>query len=117
MAGEIEIREGEGKWISFTITRGGTRINCSSASGENDLLFAIKNDEDDTSYLLAKSGESFDKTGAASGELRVNVTATESLALGNGNYVSELKIVLTPEQDVDKSTLIPFIVSKSVIHS
>ena len=117
MAGEIEIKEGEGKWISFTVTRGGSVVDCSPASGENDLLFAIKASEDDASYLLAKSGESFDKSNAMSGELRVNLTATETANLGDGNYISELKIVLTPEQDVDKSMKIPFIVSKSLIHT
>lgn len=117
MAGEIEIKVGEGKWISFSITRNRIAVDVSTASGENDLLFGIKADAEDVAYLLAKSGESFDKTGAASGELRVNVTATETTALGIGSFVSELKIVLINDQDVDKSPVIPFIVRESVLHS
>jgi hypothetical protein len=115
MAGEIIIKEGEGKWINFTITRGSTPVDCSPASGENDLLFAIKESEDDATYLWAKSGESFDKTGSVTGELRVNITASESTTLGSGSYKGELKIVLTPDQDVDKSVIIPFEINKSVI--
>lgn len=115
MAGEITIKEGEGKWINFTITRGSEPVNCSPASGENDLLFAIKNEIDASSYLWAKSGESFDKTGALTGELRVNISASESASLGAGSYFSELKIVLTPDQDVDKSVIIPLEINKSII--
>lgn len=115
MAGEIKIKEGEGKWLSFTVTRGTTRVNCQSASGENDLLFAIKGEIDDTSYLWAKSGESFDKTGAITGELRVNISANESAAIGAGSYFSELRVVLVPDQDVDKSVIIPFEINKSII--
>jgi len=117
MAGEIEIKKGEGKWISFSITRNSVAVDVSSASGENDLLFGIKADAADVAYLLAKSGESFDKDRASSGELRVNVTAIETTALGIGSFESELKIVLTPDEDVDKSAKIPFIVKESVLHT
>ena len=113
MAGEIEVKVGEGKWISFTVTRGSVAVPLTDAS----FLFAIKADEDDTSYLLAKSGESFDKSQAASGIVRVNVSATETTALGVGSFLSELKIILTADQDVDKSDIIPFEVRPSVIHT
>jgi len=115
---DITIKEGEGKWISFTITRASKRIDCSSASGESDhLLFAVKEAAGDEAYLLAKSGESFDKTGIASGELRVNISATESAELGEGVYVSELKVVLTLDEDVYKSAFIPFHIQPSAIHT
>ena len=112
MAGEIEIKEGEGKWITFNVTRSNVAVDLSTAS---DFLFAIKETEDSTTYLFAKSGESFDKAQASSGIVRVNVSATESLAMGVGTFVSELKIVLTAHQDVDKSQKIPFIITKSII--
>ena len=117
MAGEIEIKKGEGKWISFSITRNSVAVDVSSASGESDLLFGIKADVADATYLIAKSGESFDKAGAITGELRVNVSATESATLGVGSFESELKIVLTPDEDVDKSAKIPFIVKESILHT
>jgi len=114
MAGEIEIRKGEGKWIQFTVTRGGSALNLVSAQ---DYLFAIKADEDSDDYLFAKSGESFDTTQAALGLVRVNVSPSESNALGQGSFVSELRIVLISGEDEDKSTIIPFEVRPSIIHT
>lgn len=114
MAGEIEIKVGEGKWITFNITRSNVAVDVSSAS----FVFAIKSDVDDVSYLLAKSGESdFDKSQGASGVVRVNVTATETTALGVGTFVSELQTIFTVDEDEDKSDIIPFIVKESVIHT
>jgi hypothetical protein len=112
---EISIKQGEGKWISISVTRSGVALDLSSASGETDLVFGVKEEIDSTAYLLLKSGESFDKTGAATGEIRLNIGASETTALNEGQYFGELKIVLTPEFDVDKSTIIPFEILPSVI--
>lgn len=114
MAGEIEIKVGEGKWITFNITQASVAVNVSAAS----FVFAIKNDPDDADYLLAKSGESdFDKSQGTAGIVRVNITATESTALGVGTFVSELQTIFTADEDEDKSDVIPFIVKESVIHT
>jgi|PlaIllAssembly_1097288.scaffolds.fasta_scaffold05815_6 ankyrin repeat protein len=109
---DIELRRGEGKWIDFTITRGGVALNL---SGE-EFLFAVKSNQDDAAYLLLKSGESFDPSNAASGELALNITAADTIALGVGNFVSALKIVFENNTDVDLSDNIPFIIRSSVFH-
>lgn len=114
MAGEIEIRKGEGKWIQFTVTRGSTALPLGAAE---DFLFVVKKEEDSSDYLLAKSGESFDTTQAALGLVRVNIKPSESNALGQGSFVSELRIVLISGEDEDKSTIIPFEVRPSIIHT
>src|SRR5512139_3021132 len=112
MANDIEMKCGEGKWINFTVTRDGLPVNM---SGE-EVLFAVKQLRSDTTYLLLKSGESFDKTRTMSGEVAVNVTVEDTLALGEGNFFAALKIVFEDSTDVDLSQNIPFILRGSVFH-
>ena len=111
MANEIVMQVGEGKQIKFTLTC--TDDTFDFHSGE--YLFGVKDDIDDANYLLVKSGESFDKTDAtASGEISVNITSSETTAIGAGTYVCELKSIFTANTDVDKSDPIPFILKKAV---
>ena len=112
MSNSIELKRGEGKWIDFTVTRGGERVNL---SGET-FLFAIKSNQDDVAYLLLKSGESFDVSSASSGEIALNITSADTITLGVGNFVSALKIVFEDNTDVDLSDNIPFMVKSSVFH-
>ena len=111
MSNEITLKKGEGKWVEFTVTRGEVPVDLSSAT----FAFAVKDNAEDAEYLLYKSGE-FDSGEAASGELRLNLTSTETTALGEGNFVGALKIVLTPDQDVDLSDSIPITIESTVFH-
>jgi hypothetical protein len=113
MADSIEMKLGEGKWISFTITRSGVPV---PLDGAEAFLFVIKQSKTDTSYALRKDTVDFDLSRAAEGIVRVNVSATDSFALGAGSFFSELGIVFIEDEDVDKSPMIPFVIKQSIIH-
>jgi hypothetical protein len=113
MADSIEMKIGEGKWISFTVTRSGVPVPLNSIS---DLLFVVKRAKKDTEYALKKEEDDFDLSRAADGIVRVNVSAKDSFGLGAGSFFSELGIVFVEDQDVDKSPMIPFVIKQSIIH-
>lgn len=110
--GDIILKKGEGKWIEFLVKKSGVPVNLSGES----FQFAVKNTVDDTSYLLLKSGESFNTANATIGRVKVNVTSAETTSLGIGNFVSALKIVFEDGTDIDLSNNIPFLVRSSVFH-
>jgi hypothetical protein len=115
MAGEIELKVGEGRWISFTLTRGGIALTAATIAAA-DFRFGIKQDEADTTFLLFKDSGEFNKLYSGEGKVRVNVSAAETLTLGTGTYVAELESILISGEDVDLSPTIPFIVRESVIN-
>ena len=110
----ITIKNGEGKWLQFTITKNKEVMDLSEAS----FKFAVKKDIKDTAYKIEKIDSDFDKSEAAAGKIKVNIKADETTEalLPPGDYKSELKIIITDNQDVDKSFDIPFAVKKAVIH-
>ena len=113
MAGEIVIKNGEGKWLQFTITRNNQVIDLSTAL----FQFGVKKNIDDASYVLEKVDADFDKTNASVGVVKINILASETSVdlLPAGRYSSELEIIITADADVDKSVLIPFTVQQSLI--
>lgn len=114
MAGEIELKVGEGRWISFTLTRGGLNLSAATIA-DADFRFGIKVDEGDATFLLFKDSGEFNKLYSGESKVRVNVSAAETLGLGAGTYVAELESILISGEDVDLSPTIPFILRESVI--
>jgi hypothetical protein len=114
MAGEIELKVGEGRWISFTLTRGGANLSAATIAAA-DFRFGVKQDEDDTTFLLLKDSGEFDKTYSGESKIRVNVSSADTLTVDVGTYVAELESILISGEDVDLSPTIPFILRESVI--
>jgi len=114
MAGEIILKVGEGRWVEFTLTRGGTALLPATIAAA-DFQFGVKNDEDDTTFLLFKDSGEFDKTYSGEGKIQVNVSSADTLTIGTGTYVAELGSTLISGEDVDYSPTIPFILQKGVI--
>ncbi len=98
-AADITIKKGEGKTLTFTISRAGAILDVSSSTAR----FVIKNEYDDTTYLLDKADSDFDKTDGALGILKVNLTATNTDTVGAGTFKAELRVIVTADTDVDKS--------------
>ena len=115
MAGEIELKVGEARWISFTLTRGGSNLLAATISGAS-FQFGVKNDPADLDFLLFKDSGEFDKLYSGESKVRVNVSSADTLALGVGTYVAELQSTLISGEDVDLSDTIPFILRESVIN-
>jgi hypothetical protein len=96
---DIEIAQGEGKWVSFTVTRNGVALDLTDK--ECTLRFASNYGE--TSYALEKADSDFDKAQGASGIARINITSGETKALTPDTYQGNLRIVISGEagEDVD----------------
>jgi hypothetical protein len=114
MAGEIILKVGEGRWVSFTLTRGGVNLSAATIAAA-DFRFGVKQEEDDTTFLLFKDSGEFNKLYSGESKVRVNISAAETLNLGVGTYVAELESILISGEDVDLSPTIPFILKESVI--
>ena len=110
----ISIKNGEGKWFTFNVTRGGAAINLATAI----LKFAVKQNIEDTTYKIEKLNATFDKTQASVGIVKVNLSATDTAvaSLPSGLYYAELEIVITAGTDVDKSLIFPLTVEQAVTH-
>ena len=111
MAADFTMKIGEGKWLTFTITRNGEILDLSSAT----LKLGVKESYDDTSYLIEKDTADFDVSQAALGIVAANITATDSAALSAGNYLLELRTIITADTDVDKSDTYILRIERSVI--
>jgi len=107
----IEIKRGEGKWISFTIKRNGVIYDVS----ENVFFLGVKKDISQMGYEYSISDSKFDKTDASAGVVRANIPASQTLKMVIGDYVSELKTIITNDKDVDKSQTFIIKIITSVI--
>lgn len=114
MAGEIILKIGEGRWVGFTLSRGGSALSAATIAAA-DFQFGVKNDEDDTTFLLFKDSGEFDKTYSGESKVHVNVSSADTLTIGVGTYVAELGSTLISGEDVDYSPTMPFIIQKGVI--
>lgn len=109
----IKIGKGEGKWISFVYTRNGEILDMSGAT----MRLVVKNDPDDTAYLVEILDADFDKTNAQDlGIVRANLTETHTDALGVGIFQMQVKGVLVADEDVDKSNIMNLEVEKTLFH-
>ena len=108
----IEMAQGEGKWFRFSVTRNGVPIDVTAL----ECSFVVAQSYDDTSYLIEKETADFDKSLGATGILRLNVTSGESLAITEGTYKAELKVVLSGEagEEVDIRRNIDFVIRESL---
>jgi len=109
MANSIKLKQGEGKSVNFHITKGG--VDVSNAT----FTFEVKEKADDTTPVLSKADNDFDKSDAANGNYVLNFSANDTKSLKAKTYVSELMTVITAGSDVDKSYDIPFVVERAVI--
>lgn len=109
----IELKLGEGRWINFTLTRGGVNLSAPTIAAA-DFRFGVKADESDTTYLLLKDSGEFNKLYSGESKVRVNVSSGDTLSLGVGSYVCELESILISGEDVDLSPTYPFTVKESV---
>lgn len=105
----ITMKQGEGKDITFTYTLSGVVQDVSS----NTFYFAVKESTADAAALIEKNDGDFDKTNASSGIVVCNITATESAALDEGEYIAEIRMIATADTDVDKSQDITFTITDS----
>ncbi len=108
---DITIKQEEGKWLQFTVTRNDAIIDLSSAT----LKLGVKAAYTDTTYLIEKLDGDFDKSQASVGIVRVNLSVTDT-DLEVGNYLMELKIIITADIDVDKSVTYNLRIDSAVIH-
>ncbi|MGW8177636.1 MAG: hypothetical protein ACWGQW_02405 [bacterium] len=108
----IEMAQGEGKWVRFTITRNGATVDVTS----KDCSFVSAVNYDDTEYLLEKTDSDFDKTQGASGIVRMNITSGESMAIDVGTYKAEFRVVLSGEagEEVDIQRTIDLVIRESL---
>ena len=113
----ITVKNEEAKTITFTIQRDNTVLDVSAATG---IDFVVKDDYDDTSYLIEKNIGDFDTSQASVGIVSCTLTTTDlAYATIPGTpdgrtYRSELRIVLTASTDVDISANIEFVVERSL---
>jgi hypothetical protein len=109
----ISIKNGEGKWLKFTITDGGVAVNVTTYT----FRLGIKKNINDTTYKISKANTDFNLTQAASGIVKVNITTTENTAalLPPGDYVGELEMTATATTDVSKSETFDILVEKAVL--
>jgi flagellar hook assembly protein FlgD len=109
----ISIKNGEGKWIKFTITNSGVAVDVSTWT----FRLGIKKNINDASYKIEKTNVDFDVTQANLGIVRVNLTTAETSAtlLPSGSYIGELESTTTLLTDVDKSVSFDLIVEKAVL--
>jgi hypothetical protein len=108
----IELKKGEGKWIKFTVVRGGAAVDLTSAT----LAFGVKKKISDAAYIHYVSDLDFDKASAAAGIVRANIPSTLTASLPVGDYDGELKIILTADTDVDKSHRVVLKIRPAIIH-
>lgn len=117
MAVDFTIKVGEGKPFTFTLQRynsvtGLTEVLDLSAA---TLSLVVKEDYDDTAYLIEKTTSDFDVTYASTGIITTTILASESALLtGNKIYLMELKTIITADEDVDYSETYKLKVDKSV---
>ena len=110
MATNIDVKQKEAKTLKFTCTLDGSATD---VSGATDLHFGVKRKKSDTTYLIEKENADFNTDNAASGIVRVALSA-DDLDLNEGNYVAELRITFS-SSNIDKSVDLDFNVEKAVI--
>ena len=106
----INLKKGEGRWLTFTITRKGKALDLTNS----DFSYIIKSDLDSVTKLLEKLTVDFDGALIATGIIKVNITPDDTISLGVGNFVSELQIVKDEDTEVYESQLITLEISPSL---
>ena len=110
---DIKIKNGEGRWLRFTITNAGAVMDVSTCL----FRFGVKKNINDTTYKIIKTNADFNFVSAALGIVKVDIATTETTAalLPPGDYIAELEMTVTAISDVPKSTTFNFVVEKAVL--
>jgi len=99
---ELEIQQGEGKWIKFTISSNGSTVDMTGAV----KTFGMKENQRDTNYVYrVDDGDvaSWDISEEVNGIIRVNIPASTTSQLAAGKYDSQAIFEMTADTDVDKT--------------
>lgn len=107
----IEIKQGEAKTLTFTITQNGAVVPL----GEVELSFVVKESKNDTEYILSKAHQDFDMADAANGIAKLKLSEAET-QVEPDTYVAELKLRFTAD-NIIKTSDIDFVVEKSVFNA
>jgi hypothetical protein len=110
----LEMQQGEGRWIRFTVTSDGVAVDLSTA----ERTFGVKRNQTDDEYVYKvehAQASKWDVTDAATGIVRVNVPASQSSAMEIASYDAALRLVLTADTDVDISPKFTLKIIPSVI--
>jgi len=110
---DIKIKNGEGRWLRFTITNAGAVMDVSTCL----FRFGVKKNINDTTYKILKSNAVFNFTQATLGIVKVDIATTDTTValLPPGDYIAELEMTVVAVSDVPKSTTFNFIVEKAVL--
>lgn len=109
MGADITIKQGEAKTIKFTVTDAAGVIDLSSAT----LKFGVKRIKSDAAYLIEKEDAAFDKTDAATGIVKLPLSATDTNQTP-GDHVGELRVTFAAD-NIDKSADIEIKIDKAII--
>jgi hypothetical protein len=115
MPDTLEIQQGEGKWIRFTITQDGSELDVSGAT----KYFGMKRKVSDDTYVYdVENAETakWDVTAASTGLIRVNLPASITKDLSIDTYEAQARFILTADTDVDKTQTVKIKITKPVIH-
>ena len=84
---KVIVKQGEAKVLTLTVTdEAGALVNLSSAT----LTLGVKDNASDLLFVIQKLDAAFDKASAASGVVKVPLTAADTNQ-AEGDYVGELK--------------------------
>lgn len=113
MSDILEIQQGEGKWIRFTVTRDGAPLPLTSAV----LFFGMKEaiGDDEYIYKIEDTDPGWDKTGAALGVVRANIPVSVTTTLKIQKYEAQARFILTANTDVDKTQRLAIKIKAPVI--
>jgi len=109
MTTAISFKRGEAKSILFNITRSGSPIT------QCTLMFQVKININESKTVIKKFDYDFNKADSANGNYTLILKVSDTAELVPGDYVAELRTVITAGTDVDKSYTIPVIVEAAVI--
>jgi len=110
----LEIQQGEGKWIKFTVTRNSVALDLSSAI----LFFGVKKNLGDAAYVykIEDGDPGWDKTEASDGIVRASLPASQTKLMPVGKYAAQARFILTADTDVDKTQKLTLQILPAVIH-
>jgi len=105
---KYKFKQGEGKTLSFSVTRGG--VAYTDLASALDLTFVVKQSKSDSEALISKVKEDFT---IESNVARVGVLDSDTAGLSPGSYVGELTIAVAADDTV-KSADIEIEIERSV---
>lgn len=94
---KLILKQREAKTLVFTITAGGILQDLR----ESELFWGVKKSKEDTTYVISKEDEKFNKDAADKGKVLIFLSESD-LDLPAGLYVGELRATF-PDGTVSKS--------------